>query len=84
MEEDSLDGCNDRPIRTLPEDGPSIEESLTLQQRRKDQMESDLSKLTNIKKLTPSERRAIDELEQNLYQVNSQIAGLKRKIRHRY
>jgi hypothetical protein len=38
----------------------SIDESLTIQQKRKEQIENELNKLSNLKKLTPMERKAID------------------------
>jgi hypothetical protein len=46
--------------------------------------ESQLSKMERLKRHTPEDRAVMAILEKKIYEIDSDISGLKRKIRRKY
>jgi len=41
-------------------------------------------KLERLKRHAPEDRQVMDELEKKIYEIDSEISSLKRKIRQKY
>lgn len=60
------------------------DQKLTRAQMQKKKIENQLMKLERLKRHAPEDRQVIEELEKKIYQIDSQISSLKRKIRQKY
>ena len=60
------------------------DQRLTQCQLEKKKIENQLIKLERLKRHTQSDRELMQDLEHQIYQIDSEISGLKRKIRQKY
>lgn len=60
------------------------DQKLTRAQMQKKKIENQLMKLERLKRHAPEDRQVMEELEKKIYQIDSQISSLKRKIRQKY
>ncbi len=60
------------------------DQKLTRAQMQKKKIENQLMKLERLKRHAPEDRQVMDELEKKIYEIDSEISSLKRKIRQKY
>lgn len=62
----------------------SEDQQLTQYQQTRKKVEAELCHYEKMKRPTPEEREKMGRLERELYHLDGDIAGLKRKIRRKY
>lgn len=80
----ALKGQNIENIDPNRQKNLTDDQKLTKYQIEKKNVESKLIKIERLKRHTPEDREAMQACEKKLYELDSEISTLKRRIRQKY